>query len=520
MTPGTELTAPPPSPQEGDPLPAPVSDQSTPDSPPATDTSGVVRSFVHGLTWTGIMKLLGQTAAWSSTLVVARILTPADYGIVGMATIFLGLLQAVSEFGIGAAVVARRDLSDPLLPELNSASVMLGVVGAAVGALSAPLVGRFYDNPALPAVLAAMSVTFLITSFRSVPWALLQRDLRFKRLAVYDALQAIVLAGASVTFAVMGFRYWTLVLAAIASALISTLIAVGMHPVPFAIPHWHRLRRVLAFSGNVVAQRIAWYGYSNADFVIAGRFLGTSAMGAYTLAYELAHTPANKVGGMLFQLSPATLAALRHDPDRMRGFVVRVSEALMLLVAPLCVGLAAVAPVFVPLVLGQQWTEMIVPLQVLGLYAAVTILLVIPNQTLLVTGQEAFGTRYSIAQLVVMPVAFLVGSRWGTAGIALAWPIVHPFLAIILLRKVFRTIELPPRVFFREAVWPALSACAVMWLAVALARRALIPGEGDLAGLALIIAIGGITYLLVLFLAHRSRLKQAIQAVRSLRSRA
>lgn len=491
---------------------------STQDSNLSSKTATVTRSFVHGLTWTGAMKLVGQSAAWCSTLIVARLLSPNDYGIVGMAAVFLGLLQAVSEFGIGASIVARSDLSASLLPELNSASVVLGFIGTLSGVLLSSAVGSFYDNSALPPVLAAMSTTFLITSFRSVPWALLQRDLRFKRLAIYDAFQSVVLAIGSIVFAILGFRYWTLVAAAITSAIISTTVAVLMHPVPFAFPHWSRVRQVVAFSGNVVTQRLAWYGYSNSDFIVAGRILGSTSLGAYSLAYELAHTPSNKIGGLLFQLSPATLAALRDDPVALRKFIVRISEMIMLIVAPMCVGLAAVAPIFVPLVLGAQWVEMVGPLQVLALYASITILLVVPNQTLLVIGQEKFGTRYSVAQLAVMPLAFFIGSRWGIKGIALAWPIVHPFLALVLLRRVFGAIGLRAVEFTKEAVWPALMACSVMWLGVVGARNLLQEKLGGILLLTILVSLGILIYVSVLGIAHRDRLLRIKSAVQNLRT--
>lgn len=480
----------------------------------------VTRSFVQGLTWTGAAKALGQVAAWSSTLVVARILSPSDYGIMGMASVFLGLLQAISEFGIGASVVSRPDLSDRLLPELNAASVILGGVGCLAGVLFAPLVGSFYESRELPKVIAAMSLTFFIGSFRSVPWAVLQRDLRFKRLAAYDAFQSIALAIASVTLAFMGFRYWTLVFAAISSTLISTCMAVVIHPIGFARPYWRRVKEVVTFSGNVVAQRLAWYGYSNSDFIVAGRILGSASLGAYSMAYELAHMPSNKLGGILFQVSPATLAALANDRPSLQQFIVRISETLMLLVSPVCFGIAAIAPVFVPLVMGSHWGEAIVPLQILSIYSAITVLLVVPNQTLLVTGQETFGTRYSIAQLLVMPAAFLVGSSWGAVGIALAWPLVHPFLAVLMLRRVLSSIGLSIKVFLRQVVWPSLSACSVMWIVVDRLHHGL---QSTLSGWFLLIVLiisGALIYLLMLYLVHREAATRLLSSLKSLRQNA
>ncbi|HEU4630936.1 MAG TPA: lipopolysaccharide biosynthesis protein [Gemmatimonadaceae bacterium] len=502
--------------------PAPVLGALPPVHPaerPATDPSEreVARSFLRGVAWTGVLKLAGQLVAWSSTVVVARLLSPTDYGIVGMATIFLGLLQAVSEFGIGTAVVTRREMPRATAEQLHTVSVLLGIVGTLVGIICAPAVAWFYRSRELPAVLAAMSFTFLIASFRSVPWALLQRELRFKRLAVYDAVQAIALAGASVGLAAAGFRYWTLVAAALLSATLSSAIALWLHPIRFARPHPGRLRGVLRFGSDVVLQRLAWYGYSNSDFLIAGRMLGSAQLGAYSLAYEISHIPSNKIGAMLFQLTTPVLGRLQHAHDALRRMFLRVNEALLIVVGPMCVGIAVVAPDFVPLVLGEQWRSMILPLQVLSAYAAVTVLLTVPSQTLLVTGHERFGTRYAFAQLLVMPVAFLIGARWGIGGLALAWPLVHPVLAAVLLRKVLSELRIPWAVFIRDVVWPGGSSCALMALGVWAARRA-VPHRPTYGVLACEVALGAAIYVGSLLLLHGRQVREAVDAIRSLRT--
>jgi PST family polysaccharide transporter len=135
-----------------------------------------------------VIKLLVQAAAWASTLVVARLLSPDDYGVMGLASLFLGLIEPVTELGIGIAVATRKDLTEPQTRERNSVAAIMGVCGLLSICLSAPLAGSFFHDVRLPAVLMVLSITFLLSSFRSVPWGLLQRDLQFKRLAIYNGL--------------------------------------------------------------------------------------------------------------------------------------------------------------------------------------------------------------------------------------------------------------------------------------------------------------------------------------------
>jgi O-antigen/teichoic acid export membrane protein len=490
-----------------DDLPLAVAKPSEPSSLPASDVERVARDrlLVQGVAWNGVVKLLVQAAAWGSTLVVARLLAPDDYGVMGLAALFLGLIELVTEFGIGIAVATRKDITEPQTRELNSVAAIMGVGGLLLICLIAPLAGQFFHDSRLPAVLMALSVTFLLSSFRSVPWGLLQRDLRFKRLAFYDGFQALALAALSVVLALLGFRYWTLVIASIASALISALIAILKHPVGFRRPRLAELKPLLSFSGNIVGQRMAWYGYSNSDFFVAGKMLGSGPLGNYSLAWNLSHVT-DKLTALVLQITPPVLAKVQDDRAELRRYVVRISEAMSLTVMPLMIGLALVASDFVPLALGPKWNAMIFPLQVLSAYAIVNVVLPLLAQVLNVTGHEAFGMRHNILQFTIMPCLFVAGAYLGGVnGIVLAWVLGHPLLGLRLARYTLRTIGLSMREYFLEALAPALAGCLVMSAAVIAIHAAWRDAPPSITRLSLEILLGAVTYVgtLLLFFPHR-----------------
>jgi PST family polysaccharide transporter len=475
---------------------------SHPDDTARTDRD---RSLVHGVAWNGIVKLLVQAAAWGSTLVVARLLSPDDYGVMGLAALFLGLIELVTEFGIGIAVATRKDLTQHQAEELNSVAALMGIGGTLVICAIAPLAGRFFHDSRLPAVLVALSATFFLSSFRSVPWGLLQRDLRFKRLAIYDGAQALALAALSVVLALLGFRYWTLVIASVASAVISATIAITKHPVRFRRPRVTELKPLLSFSGNIVGQRMAWYGYSNSDFFVAGKMLGSGPLGNYSLAWNLSHIT-DKLTTLVLQVTPPVLAKVQDDKAELRRYVLRISEAMSLTVMPLMIGLALVASDFVPLVLGPQWHAMIFPLQVLSAYAIVNVVLPLFAQVLNVTGHESFGMRHNILQFIVMPCLFAIGAYLdGVNGIVLAWVLGHPLLGLRLARYTLKSIDLPLRKYVLDALGPAIIACLAMSAAV-IATHALLPSSTPaIARLIGEIVIGASAYLgtLLIFFSKR-----------------
>jgi PST family polysaccharide transporter len=493
-----------------------TTDPAAPAAAPQTRAQ-IDRSLVHGVVWTGGIKWASQVAAWASTIVVARLLTPSDYGLVGMATLYLGLLSLLSEFGVGAAIVTLRDLTEDQIAQMNSVSVLFGLGGYLLSCAVAPLLGRFFHEPRLPLVVVTLSVTFVIVAFRAVPWALLQRDLRFKRLAVFDGAQSVLLAAFTILLAMAGFRYWTLVAASVLSAGMSTAVALVLHRHRFARPRWRELRPALGFSREIIVQRTAWYVYSESDFIVAGRVLGKAALGAYNLGWTLANLPIDKIGSTVLQVTPGVLSAVQHDRPALRRYVVAISEALAVVTFPVAFGLALVAPEFVPFVLGPKWGAMVVPLQLLSCYGSIRVLMPLMVQVLVVTGDARFASRNNLLAAVLLPSGFVLGSRWGLTGIALAWLLLYPLVGVPMALRAFSTVDLRVGEFIRRVVWPPLSSCGVMALAV-LGARAAIPSSSGAARLILECAAGAIAYPAAMLLLHRDRVREARAALTAIRS--
>ncbi len=428
---------------------------------------GPARSqLAKGVAWGAIAKTVSQSVAWIATLFVARYLTPTDYGIFGLAMLYLGLLQLVSDLGIGTAILANRHITDDDLPQINGLARLGGMVGMVFVAATSPLVGAFFRTDGLPLLLVALSPIFFINSLRTVPQTLLQREFRFKWLAFLDAGQAITLAVASVLLARAGFGYWTLAIAAILSSVVNTLVVLGRRNVPAQWPEVKRLRPLLAFSTQVILQRIAWYISSNADFAVAGRMIGQAGAGNYMFAWNLANAPLDRVGSLVLQVSPAVLGAASKDRDALRRHVLHATQMIAMVIFPMCLGLALVAEPFILTLLGEKWRSAIVPLQVLAAYTAVRALVPLLGQVLLVVGEEHFATRLMFINIFVMTTAFIIGATLaGIVGIAAAYVIAHPFVASAYASRALERIGCSWRMFFMRAIWPAL-ACTIAMAAV------------------------------------------------------
>ncbi len=453
------------------------------------------------------MKWVAQFITWGATIYVARILSPSDFGLIGMATVYLGLVTMINEAGLGTAIVMLDHLSKNQVAQINTLALLLGAFGFGITCLLATPLSLFYKTPALSGVVVVMSLNFIITAFRSVPYALLQRDLRFKYIAILEAVQVIFQAVTLIILVLMGFGYWALVFSSLVNAITGTLVACALRPFSFAFPRIQSLKEALTFSRQILVGRIFWYVYSNADFLVAGRFLGQTALGFYTFAWNLANMPIEKISALIGQVTPAFFTAVKHDKAALRRYLLGLTEVLCLATFPLSLGMGLLANDVILLLLGDKWRGAIIPFQLLVVYATYRSIVPLIAQIIIVIGETRFGMYASLAMAIGMPISFYIGSFWGTMGIAGAWILAHPWFTFPLYRKAFHGIGLSVKEYL-VSIWPGLSSSLVMSLAVYSTKLAIPQSWPPLSRLTLLILTGIVTYFLMLLLFYRPRLNK------------
>ena len=485
----------------------------------ASPTSeNIDRSLLRGIAWLGGVRWAVQGVTWATTILIARILTPADYGVLSMAGVMLTFIALLSESGIGTTVVQKRAISAEQTAQINGGAILLGLTCCAITCALAWPVGWFYKAPELPAVIVSMSFVLAISAFRIVPGALLQRDMRFPRLAIIDAIAGIAQALITLALAKFGFRYWSLVLGGLAGAIIATGLTVASRPYRIRKPQWEALRPLLPFTHQVLIGRLCWYAYQDSDFVVAGKRLGSMALGGYSYAWTLASMPVDKITALVGGVTSPVFAAVQHDEAALRRYFLAVTEGLALVAFPMTIGLALVAGELVPVLLGQSWTFMVTPLRVLAAYAAIRTISPLSPHLLTAIGDTRFQMYLSGLAAIVLPTSFYIGSHWGTIGIAVAWTIAHPLMVYLPgTARVALRIRLSPAAYLR-ALWPAVSSCSAMAVAVFFAQSMLPATYPLVVRLIAEIVLGAMLYSACVLLFHRARLTGFLAIVRNARA--
>jgi PST family polysaccharide transporter len=462
------------------------------------------RQFAHALAWTALAKWSVQIVSWASLLIVARLLSPSDFGLVGMATAYLGLVTLLTEFGLGTTILTLRDLNERQVAQLNGVALLIGAGGVVVSLALAHPIAAFFRTPAVAPVVMLMSITFLISAARSVPYAVLQKKLMFRTISVLEAGQVLVQAAVIVALASWGAGYWSLAWGGIAGAISGTLPLFVIQPCGLQKPRFSALGETLRFSRNVVVARLSWYLYSNADFVVAGRTLGTAALGAYTFAWNFANMPGEKTTSLVLRVSPAFFGAAQKDHAQLRRYLTVLTEAMALFMFPVIAGLSVTADDLVVVAFGPQWIDAVMPLRILTLYAFVRSVVALLPQILNVVGGSTFWMWNSLTMLALLPPSFYLGSRWGVTGIAAVWVLVYQPLTIPLYYRTLRGIGLSFREYMRTLI-PGLAGSGTMVLAVLAVKSAAASWE-PLPRLTIQFAAGGLVYAAVMWFGYRDRL--------------
>ena len=490
--------------------------KTTADGPRPSLNKKLDKHLAHSLAWRAATNWASQVVSWASLFVVVRLLTPADFGIVAMALVLLPYLRILGEFGIPQTIVNLRDLTDEQLAQLNSVSLMLsiGCFGVAV-ALAWPL-ALFFKTPRLAPVVIVTCIGLIPLGFRSVSEGLLSKEMQFRTLSWFEAIRALIAAAVTLVLALVGFGYWALVLGNLVATFARTILLGSTRPHRFAMPRMTTLKAPLSFGWHILVSVIALSAYERLDNVTAGRVLGQTALGFYGLAWNLAYVPLEKVTSLVTSVIPTYLAAVQKEPESLRRYVRTLSEALALATFPATIGLGIVAREAVPVALGAKWIAVIAPLQVLSFYAAFRSIVAIIPKVLTAVGNARFVMWNDLRALVILPIAFYIGSHWGTAGIAWGWVAAYPLVAVPLYWKAFKMIKMPVATYL-QALRPAIDGTLMMVLAVLALRWTLPPSWPAWSRLIAEVTLGGVAYFSTLMLLHRKRIMAFVGMAKSFR---
>lgn len=422
---------------------------------------------LRGLGWNAAVAVTIQASRIASGVVLVRLLTPRDYGIAGMALLAWSLVLAFADLGMGAGLVQRREISEEDRSTVFWTSALVGVVLAGSGiALAGPL-ADFFGQPSVRPLFMVVSVSFLFLSLQMTQASLLQRAMDFRAIGLRLMIATVGAGAVGVAVAALGGGAWSLIAQALTMAFLSTALL-------WLLSDWRprlsfsaaSLRDLGGFGVTVLGSRILNYAQTNVDNLLVGRFLGSSALGLYSVGYNVILVPMQRLIVPIQDALFPALSRIQDDKPRMARVWLRTTRAVGAVTAPAMLGIVVVAPDFVDVVLGRRWSGAVPVVQILAFVSLLQSFTAVASRALIALNRATTVLRISLFSTVLSVGAFALGIRWGIVGVAACYAIVTIPVQACLVLIATAALDIPLSSFLRNfagVVQAAAGMAAVCW---------------------------------------------------------
>ncbi len=456
-----------------------------------TAISGQVRQAVFWRTGT---QIVSQAISWTATLIVIRLLDPADYGLFAMAQVMMTFLDFLNGYGFASALIQSRNLADKAIRQALGITILLNCTIAALQIAIAPAVAAYYGKPEVADLLHLLAFVYIATPFIVVPEVILSRGLNFKKQAIVNLSAACVGASVSLGCALAGYGVWTLIYAPLA-LVFTRAIGLTLAARLFVLPSFdfRGAGGIAKFGGALMASHLFWVIQTQSDVFIAGRIYSAHDIGLYAQALFLTQLVMSKFVPALNQVAFPAYARMQDDLPSLRWGFLGSIRLITLATAPIFIGIAASAAPLIEVIFGPSWLAMAPLMHVLGFAMPLMTLQILFAPLHNALGRPDLAVKNAFCGALLFGSAFAIGAQQGIFGLALAWLIASPLL-------LFVTITLGrPLTGLRLA---DIAAAAAPGIACALAMGAIVFGFDVVAAphiapiphLLLLVGLGGISY--------------------------
>jgi len=470
------------------------------------DLAGLGSKVAIGAAWTFTNVGLRIVLTIASTAILARLLTPEDFGLIAMSALVTEFAALLGNIGIGGILIQRKALRRL---DMDTAFWITMAIDTALCLLvfaASFIAGAIFQTPQAQTIIAVSSLSFIISGLSTVHMALLSRTLRFREDFVIQAGSLICRIVASVLLAMAGFGVWSLVFASLIGQLTTLLLAY------LIVPYLPRLRfnrsllsEYARTSGSYLGGGIVNYLMSNLDYMIVGRRFGPESLGYYQTAFSLPEELRNRLSAPLQRVLFPAYSRLQDDLSAMQYGVLKSLRLLALVTIPLGVGLAAAADPLVRVLYGDQWLPVIPLLKILAIGGAIRSIFSMTASIFYATDNAQLALKVFTLILPIVAITLTIGSSWGLTGMAWAM-LAAQTTSIFAAHIALRLIKLNIFTLFKTIAPASLSAC-VMYLGLTLTNP-IISHLPPVATLSIKISAGALLYTIFIAIIANDQFKE------------
>ena len=470
----------------------------------------------RGALWTLGSNIAVSGVSFVGTAILARMLTPKDFGLVGMATLVTGVVALFGKFGLGAAIVHKKEVTHQDLSTAFWANTAAGIVLALACIAISPLAAFFFGERAVMWVLIVLATNFIPSAMCSVHSTLIYKRIEMKPLAVVEVCSRLLRVIAMLVAAFCGLTFWSMVIGTIVERVFKTFAFFAIERWrPTFFFSWQRFREMFRYGRNLFAGGFLRYLNENMDFIVTGRLLGAELLGFYQMAFNLPSLLRLYLQDSVGVVSFPVFCKIQDDNPRLVRGLVKIIRYIAIGVLPILAGLCLTAPDFILVVYGKKWLSAVAPLQILCLCAMLTSINTVIPPLLNAKGRPDIDLKWSLLRLPAMLGAVVAGVRLGGL-VGIAWGVtIVEILSLALVYQAFRLLNqnLKP---YLTALVPAGVATLVMVVALLLVNQTpWLQHAAPFLRLLADVACGAAVYVTALACGFRATFREAWGALRS-----
>ena len=428
----------------------------------------LAKSVARGAAWMVAYRLVDRSLGLVSTLVLARLLVPADFGLVAMATSLIAILELFNAFGLDVALIQRANATRVHYDTVWTLNICAGALIATCLLVLAWPLSVFYDDPRLVALTCVLACGSAVQGFENVGVVAFRKEMNFDREFRYLAVKRLLTFFVSTGLAFALRNYWALALGMTFGRVAGVVISYRVHPFRPRFS-FGAIRDLMHFSGWLFFQTLCFtLKERSADFIV-GRIAGPQSLGILSVSTEIANMPGTELVAPINRAAFPAYARLAGDRQTLGRQYLDVASLVALLVTPAVAGVGALGTIVVALLLGPKWHEAVSLINLVALVGIANVLLNTSHPPVLAIGKPAVFAKITVFQLCIqIPALIFLTQRYGAWGAALGYVISSVGLLPFSLWLILRTIGVAPTDFVRE-VWRPLVAAAVMYFVITLA---------------------------------------------------
>lgn len=406
-----------------------------------------------------------------STVVLARLLTPDDFGTVGMVAVFVNFLIMFKDSGLSTATIQRDNITSDQVSTLFWINVLISTALGLVILISSPLLAAFYKKPELTAVTAVLSISFVFQGFAIQHSALMQRHLKFTAIAINNIISHFVYLVVAILMALLDFRYWALIGGAMARTLCTLLLTYYYCPwIPGKIKRGAGVRSMLKFGGHITVSYFVGYLSRNLDRILIGKIAGAASLGLYSRAFTLFMQPLTQVKAPITRLALPVLSSLKNDPKRYQNYFAKLLDLSVSIALPISVYCFLESEFLIRTLLGPDWMDAVPVFRILSVGGVFVAMSATPGAVMLSHGYSKRYMRLTMINAIIITLSFLVGSFFDVKGISIAYSVSSFLIMIPLISFGFKKTPIRLRLILTSIAGPLLAAIIAALLAIFLTK--------------------------------------------------